>query len=580
MENQQKWWKTAVFYQIYPRSFADGNGDGIGDLYGIIQKLDYLQDLGIDAIWLSPHYPSPLFDGGYDVTNYTDVAPEYGNLETFDEFLSQAHRRSMRVVIDFVLNHTSDQHPWFIESRSSRDHPKRDWYIWRDGRIGGPPNNWCADFEDSAWEFDPLTDQYYYHFFFHTQPDLNWRNPQVKNAIMEAMRFWLLRGVDGFRLDAVDTIFEDPNLADHNANISHAELYHLIKSTYPALPSDPYLAEQRRTMYEKQQLTSETHILLKEIRDMVNTFPDRVLIGETDDISFYGNGSDELDLLFNFPLMRIDQLTPAWIRSNQRQWLSRIPDGAWYANTLGNHDTPRIASRFHGFRSNHLHTLAAIPLLLLGTPFLYNGEEIGMTDNHHIHMNEFQDNLAIWMYQNEIERFQASPSKAHEAAIIYGRDKSRTPMQWTRQPNAGFCPVDVQPWLPINPNYIDGCNVEEQVKDPSSLYSIYRSIISLRKNHPALTSGTYQALLTENPDCLAFLRRIESETCLVLINMHDSPLYLSASELPTDLEFIFSSDESTLSLPINDTIDLHPFEVRVAVVSNFRHSKSERYKQQ
>ena len=326
--NQFKWWQTAVFYQIYPRSFADGNGDGIGDLIGILQKLDYLKDLGIDALWLSPFYPSPLFDCGYDISDYTAVAPEYGDLALFDKLLQEAHKRNIHVVIDFVLNHTSDQHPWFIESRSSRNNPKRDWYIWRDGRTGGPPNNWCADFEDSAWEFDPITEQYYYHFFFHTQPDLNWRNPAVKNAMFETMRFWLNRGVDGFRLDAVDTIFEDPALSDHTAVISHAELYHQNKATYPALPDDPYLLEQRSLMYEKQQILAEAHTLLKEIRGMVNEYPDRVLIGETDDVTFYGSGSDELDLIFNFPLMRAENLTPAWIRRNQQERLQSLPQGA------------------------------------------------------------------------------------------------------------------------------------------------------------------------------------------------------------------------------------------------------------
>lgn len=340
-----KWWQEAVFYQIYPRSFADGNGDGVGDFEGIISRLDYLQDLGIDAIWLSPHYPSPQFDCGYDIANYTAVNPEYGTLGDFKRFLDGAHRRSIRVILDLVLNHTSDQHPWFIESRSSRNTPKRNWYVWRDGRDGGPPNNWYSGFGGSAWEHDSTTDQYYYHYFFKEQPDLNWRNSEVKQAMFDAVRFWLDLGVDGFRLDAIDTIFEDPALPDHTAEVTQPELYRALQTTL-SLEERRRLRKQREAMFRYQHEQPGIHQLIRELRAVIDEYPERMLVGETSDIAYYGDGDNELHLVFNFPLMRTRHLTPAWVRTNQEERLAALPAGAWPGNTLGNHDSPRVYSRF------------------------------------------------------------------------------------------------------------------------------------------------------------------------------------------------------------------------------------------
>ena len=332
-----KWWQKAVFYQIYPRSFADGNGDGIGDFKGMIARLNYLKDLGIDALWLSPHYPSPQFDCGYDIADYSAVDPEYGTLDEFKQFLDGAHQRGLRVILDLVMNHTSDQHPWFLKSRSSRDNPKRDWYIWRDGKNGQPPNNWNAAFDRTAWEYDQHTGQYYYHYFFKQQPDLNWRNPEVKEAVWEAVRFWLDLGVDGYRLDALGTIFEDPALPDHEVQESLEDL-HKQRASGQADPEE--LEKKYRAIFKYQVELPEVQDLMKELRRLVDEYPERMLVGETDEIRYYGSGDDELNMVFNFPLSRSPKLTPARIRANQKERLGALPALAWPCNTLGNHNSP------------------------------------------------------------------------------------------------------------------------------------------------------------------------------------------------------------------------------------------------
>jgi alpha-glucosidase len=311
-----KWWQKAVFYQIYPRSFADGNGDGIGDFPGMLEKLDYLRDLGIDAVWLSPHYPSPFLDCGYDISDYTGVGPEYGTLEDFTRFLQAAHQREIKIILDLVLNHTSDLHPWFIESRSSLDNPKRDWYIWKDGKEGGPPNNWASIFGGSGWQLDPQTGQYYYHAFLKEQPDLNWRNPVVKQAIWEAVRFWLELGVDGFRLDAIATIYEHPDLPDHTLPLEKLKV-----TTANGLTKAEFAQLMR---YQTHQ--PGIHELMQELRGIIDEYSgDRVLVGEDDNVAYHGTGDDELHMVFNFPLMLTDRLTPDHIRSNQAVRLADLP---------------------------------------------------------------------------------------------------------------------------------------------------------------------------------------------------------------------------------------------------------------
>ncbi|WP_376790052.1 alpha-glucosidase [Thermoflexus sp.] len=560
-----RWWQKAVFYQIYPRSFADANGDGIGDLEGIRRHLDYLQDLGIEAIWLCPHYPSPLVDWGYDVADYMNVAPEYGTLTDFRRLLDEAHRRHIRVILDLVLNHTSDQHPWFQESRAGRDSPKRDWYIWRDGKNGGPPNNWYSIFGGSAWEYDPRTGQYYYHFFFKEQPDLNWRNPAVKQAMFDVVRFWLDMGVDGFRLDAVGTIFEDPALPDQNAPMSYPEW---LKAWNAA--SDEAERERlwriRQEMFRYQEDLPEVHDLMRELRALVNTYGDVVLVGETEDLAYYGNGEDELHLVFNFPLMKAPRLTPAVVRANQRERLSGMPAGAWPCNTMGNHDFSRVLSRYGDGRHDLeiARIAAALMLTLRGTPFLYYGEEIGMRDLILTDLAQFKDPLGRWWYHVERELF----GTPHEEAVVrgaqFGRDKCRTPMQWSRAPNAGFCPPGVAPWLPVHPNYQEGVNVADQVEDPGSLLAFYRRLIHLRQRTPALLAGEYVALAEDSEEALVFLRWLpeDGQACLVAMNMGEGPARVNI-DLPNWGRCLFSTHRKEGGEEALRELGLAPFEITI-----------------
>ncbi len=562
-----KWWQKAVFYQIYPRSFADGNGDGIGDLPGIVSKLDYLEKLGIDAIWLSPHYPSPQFDCGYDIADYTAVNPEYGTLEEFKHFLNGAHQRGIRVILDLVLNHTSDQHSWFVESRSSRLNPKRSWYIWENGKNGGPPNNWESVFGGSAWELDVTTGQYYYHFFFMEQPDLNWHNPEVKQAMFNAVRFWLELGVDGFRLDALDTIFENQDLPNHTAKLTQAELRRALQTTRNA-DERKYLQEQGAAMFKHQLNQPGIHQLMQELRAIIDEYPDRVLVGETDNIAYYGDGDNELHLVFNFPLMRTSRLTPSWVRTNQRERLASLPASAWPCNTLGNHDQSRIFNRFgDGQNDNALSRISlALMLTLRGTPFLYNGEEIGMTDIYLEEIKQFRDRRAIWYYNTAIAR----PGTTLEEALAYAnqasRDKSRTPMQWNNTPNAGFCPPDIEPWLPINPNYTSGINVDDQLNDPDSLLTFYQRMLQLRRQTPALVAGDYVSLHQDSEYYLAFLRQIpgDDQTCLVVLNMSEQGHRLSFDMPYSSARVLFSSRTRDSDTDNLGTISVAPFEIYIA----------------
>ena len=562
-----KWWQKAVFYQIYPRSFADGNGDGIGDLHGIIAKLDYLQDLGIDAIWLSPHFPSPLFDCGYDVADYTCVAPEYGTLDVFRRFLDGAHRRGIRVILDMVFNHSSDQHPWFLESASSRDNPKADWYVWLDGKDGGPPNNWQSTFGGPAWDYVPSRGQYYYHYFFKQQPDLNWRNPAVKEAMFNAVRFWLDMGVDGFRLDAIGTIFEHPDMPDHPVPMNITELRHLgeLATTDEERASGAKLWDK---MFQYQHSQPGMHELMQELRTVVDEYDDRVLVAEDDNLAYHGDGNNELHMVFNFPLMQHDRLTPAWIRANQIERLTalvKISPDAWPCNTLGNHDSPRVYNRYgdgqHDAELARLHL--ALLLTLRGTPFLYNGEEIGMTDLMLADIRHFKDVFGIWFYQAQVEEMGMDPAEALKYAARLTRDKCRTPMQWDNAPNGGFCPADVEPWLPVNPNYARGVNVADQDKDPDSLLNYYRQLLRLRRQTPALVEGEYVPLRDKDEAYLAFLRWTQEQTCLVVLNMSDRRLRLRLGLPARRLRTLFSSLGERLDM---GATEVRPFEALIAEV--------------
>ena len=566
-----KWWQTAVFYQIYPRSFADGNGDGIGDFRGMIEKLDYLSDLGVDAIWLSPHFPSPNWDCGYDISDYTNVAPEYGTLEDFKTFLRAAHARKMRVILDLVLNHTSDEHPWFLESKSSRDNPKADWYVW----VDTPPNNWQSCFDGEAWTYVPERDQYYYHYFMKQQPDLNWHNPEVKQAMWNAARFWLDLGVDGYRLDAIGTIYEDANLTPHNVPFDLAGLRRASELAQTAAEKK-HIEKYWHDMFKNQWGQSGLHELMKELRAILDVYEgDRMLVGEDDNIAYMGNGNDELHLVFNFPLMRTERITPSHIRRNQKERLTRLdvlPLKGWPCNTLGNHDCSRIHTRYgdkqHDAALARLH--AALVLTLKGTPFLYNGEEIGMTDYMLTDISEVKDTMGSWYYHAIVTDMGVHPEEAMQRTAAMTRDKNRTPMQWSNNPNAGFSPSNVATWLPVNPNYKNVINVRDQQHNQSSLLNYYNHLLQVRKNSPALVGGEYIPLNNTAKDYFTFIRKSEKQTVLVVLNFSSKKLELDFSRTKEikghDLQILFSSAERLKTTKPPRGLIINPFEVFIAEV--------------
>ncbi len=490
---QRLWWQTGVVYQIYPRSFKDTDGDGVGDLVGIVEKLDYLsQTLGVDAIWLSPFYPSPMADFGYDVADYTDVDPLFGNLAAFDEIVAQAHRRGLKVIIDWVPNHSSDQHPWFIESRSSRTNPKRDWYVWRDAKPdGSPPNNWLSVFAGPAWEWDEVTGQYYLHSFLKEQPDLNWRNPAVKAAMFDGIRFWLERGVDGFRIDVAHYIMKDPDLRDNPPNpkpIGHLQYrvrefntqLHLYDSGHP-----------------------DVHALFREFRQLLDAYSaqsPRMSVGEIhifdwkEWASYDGQNLDELHMPFNFALLNVPWQAKAVRQVVDELEAASLP-GAWPNYVLGNHDHPRIAS---SYGPTQARVAAMLLLTLRGTPTLYYGDEIGMTD------------VPI------LPKEQQDPFGLREPG--FGRDPCRTPMQWTPGLNAGFSAPDTPKlWLPLASDY-QVVNVERQLADPTSILNLYRRLLAYRKATPALQWGSYQAVDGVPDDCYVYLRQAGDKRVLVALN--------------------------------------------------------------
>ena len=492
-----EWWQEAVFYQIYPRSFMDSDGDGIGDLAGITARLDYLSDtLGVDAIWISPFYPSPMADFGYDVSNYVDVDPLFGSLDDFDALLAAAHGWGMKVVIDWVPNHSSEQHPWFLESRSSRDNPKRDWYIWRDpAPDGSEPNNWASIFGGPAWEYDRATGQYYMHTFLAEQPDINWRNPEAKAAMLDTLRFWLERGVDGFRLDACHYSMKDPQFRDNPVLLEARQGY-------------KELGDYDRLEHLHDRNHPDIHPLFREIRALLDEYSaerPRFSIGEIhldwhEWVLFYGDG-DELHMPFNFALVGGD-LTVRQVREVVETQERIIPPGAWPNYVLGNHDEPRIATRL----GLHLARLAAMMLLTLrGTPTLYYGDELGM-EQAFILPEEQQDPWGRRM-----------PG--------LGRDGCRTPMQWEPGPGAGF--TAGRPWLaPLDP---DGeLNVQAQLDDPDSTLNLTRRLLALRKRSAALRRGSYQTLPEQNGRVFAYRRVHGQETVEVYLNLGDIPATINA----------------------------------------------------
>ncbi|KRC79730.1 alpha-amylase family glycosyl hydrolase [Sphingomonas sp. Root241] len=480
------WWQSGVIYQIYPRSFQDSNGDGVGDLAGIEARLDYFVDLGVDAIWLSPIFLSPQADFGYDVADYCGIDPQFGTLAEFDSLLAACHAKGLKLLLDLVPNHSSEAHPWFVESRASRESPKRDWYIWRDAAPdGGPPNNWISDFGGSAWEYDEATGQYYYHAFLKEQPDLNWRNPELRRAMLDVLRFWFDRGVDGFRIDV---------------------LWHMIKhQDFPDNPANPAYTPAMGEMHRVLQLHStdqpEVHGIAADMRRVADAYSERVLVGEiylpVDRLMhYYGRGEAGVHLPFNFQLIE----APWEARSLARliaEYEAALPPGGWPNWVLGNHDRPRAATRFGEAQAR---VAAMLLLTLRGTPTIYYGDEIGMADVA-IPPDQVQD-----------------PRELREPGIGLGRDPVRTPMAWDASAHAGFS--SAAPWLPLHHDW-RACNVAAQRGDPRSMWRLYHDLLALRRARPALSVGDWLPIECAG-SLLAYERRAGDERLLVVLNLGDA----------------------------------------------------------
>jgi alpha-glucosidase len=538
-EEGHQWWHHAVFYEIYPRSFADSNNDGIGDVRGIASRLDYLKQLGVDAIWISPCFPSPQVDFGYDVSDYLNIDPMYGTLKDFDHLSSEAKKRKIRIIMDYVINHSSDQHKWFIDSRSSRDSKYRDWYIWRDGKgPGQPPNNWTSTFGHSAWTLDPKTGQYYYHYFYPEQPDLNWRNPAVKQAMFDVTRWWYKRGVSGFRLDAVDTLFEDPQLKDN-----------------PVLPGRNKFGDPNTDEIYNKKLP-ELHDVLRDLRKVADEH-DAVLIGETwtTDIAelnrYYGEGNNEVQLPMDFMFTTVNKLSPPEFR---KQIAAVESARGWPVYVISNHDIVRSYNRYGDGKNNDAiaKVMAGLYLTLRGTAIMYYGEELGMENNDPVRREDVKDPIGKIGWPKE-----------------KGRDGERTPMQWNDSPHAGFS--QTRPWLPVPASYKTH-NVETELADPNSVLRFYKDLLALRHSKRALLDGKYIPLNSDDPNVLSYLRQYKDEAVLVVLNMSAAqqkasfdlkPHGISAGQANTLLSAPAGKPQSvTLS-----DISLEPFGVYIAEVS-------------
>jgi alpha-glucosidase len=531
-----QWWQHAVFYEIYPRSFADSNNDGVGDLNGITSKLGYLRELGVDAIWISPCYPSPQVDFGYDVSDYENIDPMYGTLADFDRLAAESKKRNIRIVMDYVINHSSAQHKWFLESKSSKTSPYRNWYVWLDGKgANQPPNNWLSTFGGSAWKLDPKTGQYYYHYFYPEQPDLNWRNPAVEKAMFDVTRWWYKRGVAGFRLDAVDTLFEDPDLRDN-----------------PVLPGtnkygDPNMEDKYNTKLPG------VHDVLQDLRKVADEH-DAVLIGETwtkniDELKlYYGEHNNELQLPMDFMFTTVNKLSPPEFR---RQIAAADSAGGWPTWVISNHDIVRSYNRFgDGAHNDDIAKLmGALYLTLRGTPIMYYGEELGMENNNPTRREDVKDPIGKLGWPAE-----------------KGRDGERTPMQWNDAANAGFSAQ--APWLPVPMSYKTH-NVATESKDQNSVLEFYRKVLTLRHTNKALLEGNYITLNEDDPNVLSYLRSYQREAVLVVLNMSGQAQTINFSL--ADRGFKSSSLKNLVASPGSDAkgqeVSLPPFGVYIAEVT-------------
>jgi oligo-1,6-glucosidase len=557
----QKWWKEAVVYEIYPRSFLDTNSDGIGDLQGIIKKLDYIQNLGANVIWLCPIYDSPNADNGYDIRDYQKISADFGTMEDFDLLLNETHRRGMKLIMDLVVNHTSDEHRWFQESRKSRENPYRNYYFWREGKKSGPPNNWESCFSGSAWSYDEQTKMYYLHLFSSKQPDLNWDNPEVRNAVYQIMHWWLQKGVDGFRMDVISFISKD--------------------TTFPDGPKKDGTQYGEFGSYAING--PHVHEYLHEMNQKVLSQYDIMTVGETPDVTiqealkYAGDKTGELNMVFQFEHMDLDTGEHGKWSNNRFQlcdlkqvlskWQTELEGRAWNSLFWSNHDQPRAVSRFGNDTSplyweKSAKMLATCLYMMKGTPFIYQGEELGMTNVPFKQLEDYRDIETKNAYDELVYQQHVPAETMMEYIHHASRDNARAPMQWNKKKNAGFS--DVEPWIKVNPNYVS-INAEDQQKDPNSIYHYYRKLIDLRKRCPIIIQGKYELIEETHSQIFAYTRSLNLQNLLVVCSFseEDQDFKLPEKFCTDDKKLLISNWSVNKLEDKGSEIHLHPYEARV-----------------
>lgn len=558
MSADRKWWKESVVYQIYPRSFKDSNGDGIGDIKGITDKLDYLKKLGIDVIWLSPIYKSPNDDNGYDISDYQAIMEEFGTMEDFDNMLAMAHERGIKIMMDLVVNHTSDEHKWFMESRSSQDNPYRDYYIWREAKDGKEPNNWGSCFGGSAWEYDKSTDMYYLHLFSKKQPDLNWENEKVRRDVFEMMTWWLEKGVDGFRMDVISMISKVPGLPD-----GRKEEGSLYGDFGPLVVNGP-----------------RVHEYLQEMRKQVLSKYDTITVGETSGVTvqeavkYAAADESELNMVFQFEQNDLDggehskwnqkKVYLPELKEVLNRWQTYLEGKAWNSLYWNNHDQPRVVSRFGNdseqYRELSAKMLATCLHMMKGTPYIYQGEELGMTNVPFKDLEEFRDIESINAYREYTENGIFTPEDMMKYLCYKSRDNARTPMQWDNSENAGF--TEGTPWIKVNPNYT-GINAKEQMEREDSVFYYYQKLIRLRKENPVIVYGTFKLLLPEDEDIFMYTRNYEGKQLLVICNFSSN---VRSVKIPAGFEKGEIWISNYKEVQIQEEIELRAYEAIVLYI--------------
>lgn len=555
---KKAWWKESVVYQIYPRSFNDSNGDGIGDLKGIMEKLDYLKALGVDVIWLSPVYQSPNDDNGYDISDYQSIMDEFGTMQDFEELLQEIHKHDMKLMMDLVVNHTSDEHEWFRLAKQSKDSPYRDYYYWKPGKNGEEPNNWESVFSGSAWEYDEDSNEYYLHIFSKKQPDLNWENPKVRSEVFDTMKFWLEKGIDGFRMDVINFISKVPSLPDA-----------------PALEGKKYASGADFYMNGPK-----IHEYLQEMNQQVLSKYDLITVGEMPGINveqaklYTGEGRNELNMVFQFEHVDLDSgPTGKWdlkelqlsdLKASFTKWQKGLEQVGWNSLYLNNHDQPRMVSRFGNDDEYWLESakmLATFLHFLQGTPYIYQGEELGMTNVRFPTIDDYKDIETLNMYNEKISEDKENLSQIMNSIYVKGRDNARTPMQWTSGPNAGF--TSGTPWIKVNPNYQE-INAEQQLVDDHSIFQYYKKLIQLRKQHEIVVYGTYDLILPEHSEIYAFTRTLGDEKLIIILNFSDGqPEFEWPQELEYEKKELLISNYSIDQEDEQEAFKLLPYEARV-----------------